>query len=130
MIANTYYDKALSNFKSAKLIFVIAKDDEEQLNQIGYHLQQALELAIKHILAVNGEPIQKTHDIDQLITYAKERKIELYLTEYLKEKADVITLWETKTRYVMGFSIEVERIKKTIEELDKYFLILSKKLTY
>ena len=130
MIASTYYDKALSNFKSAKLIFTVATDDEEQLNQAGYHLQQALELAIKHILAINGKPIQKTHDIDQLISYAKDQKIELYLTEYLKEKADIITLWETNTRYVMGFSIEVERIRKTIEELDKYFLILSKELTY
>lgn len=130
MNASTYYDKALSKFKSAKILFSFASGDEEQLNTIGFLLQQSLELAIKHILAINGVPLQKTHDLDQLIMIAKQNNIDLYLTPYLIEKSDVITLWETKTRYVMGFQIEIHRIENTIEEMGKYFTILSKKLPY
>ena len=130
MIASSYYDKALSNFKAAKIIFRMAVNDEEQLNLVAYHLQQSLELAIKHILACNGAPIQKTHDIDQLINYAKHSNIDLYLTPYLLEKSDVISTWEEKTRYVLGFIIEAKRLNQTINEMDNYFLILSKKLTY
>ena len=130
MIANSYYEKALSNFKAAKIIFKIACNDEEQLNLVAYHLQQSLELAIKHILMCNGVPNQKTHDIDQLIAYANNAKIELFLTPYLKDKSDMITSWETKTRYILGFMIEINKLNQTIEEMDKYFDILSKKLTY
>lgn len=130
MIANSYYEKALANFRTAKILFAAASGDEEQLNAIGYHLQQSLELAIKHILATNGAPVQKTHDIDQLIAFANSNNIELYLTPYLKDKSDIITLWETKTRYVMGFFVEVSRIQNTIEEMDKYFGVLSTKLKY
>lgn len=124
MIADTYLKKALSNFKSAKIIFTYAKGDEEQLNMIAYHLQQTIELAIKHILCLNGIPFQKTHDLDQLITTAKQNKVELYLPEYIKEKADIISLWESKTRYVMGFYVDLERISKTIVEVENYLIKL------
>lgn len=126
MLANTYYEKALSNFKTAKIIFNHASNDEEQLNMVGYHLQQSIELAIKHILALNGIAFQKTHDLDQLISLADSNNIELYLPEYIKEKADTISLWESKTRYVMGFKVEVKRITKTIEEVGTYFETLQK----
>ena len=130
MNVSTYYEKALSKFKSAKILFSFASGDEEQLNTIGFLLQQSIELAIKHIFAINGLPLQKTHDLDQLINFAKENNVDLFLTPYLLEKSDVITLWETKTRYVMGFQIEVSRIENTIIEMDKYFSVLAKKLPY
>lgn len=125
MLANTYYDKALSNFKTARIIYKTAANDDEQLNIVGYHIQQSIELAIKHILAMHGMPFQKTHDLDQLIVLAKSNNIELYLPEYLQEKADVISLWETKTRYVIGFKVELNRIEKALIELERYFDLLS-----
>lgn len=130
MIANSYYEKALVNFKTAKIVFMIASSDEEQLNIAGYHLQQAVELAIKHILMGNGVPLQKTHDIDQLIRVAENYKVDLYLTEYIKEKAEVFSLWESKTRYALGYALEAKKIETAIEEIGKYFEILSKKLTF
>jgi len=125
MLANTYYDKALSNFKTARIIYKTAANDDEQLNIAGYHIQQSIELAIEHILAMHGIPFQKTHDLDQLIVLAKSNNIELYLPEYLQEKADVISLWETKTRYVIGFKIELNRIEKALIELERYYDLLS-----
>lgn len=125
MLASTYYEKALSNFKTAKILFRTASNDEEQLNITGYHIQQSIELAIKHILSLHGKPFQKTHDLDQLINYAESNNIDLYLPEYLKDKADVISLWETKTRYIIGFKVELHRIEKALLELENYFEVLS-----
>lgn len=125
MLANTYYEKALSNLKTAKIIYKMAANDDEQLNIIGYHIQQSIELAIRHILALHGMAFQKTHDLDQLIVLAKNNGVELFLPEYLKEKADVISLWETKTRYVIGFRVEQGRIEKALTELERYFEVIS-----
>ena len=60
----------------------------------------------------------------------KKIRIDLYLTPYLLERSDIISSWETKTRYNFGFVIEINKINKMIDELDKYFLILSKKLSF
>lgn len=120
MLASTFYDKALSNFKTAKILFAYAKDDEEQLNAIGYHLQQTVELMFKHILSLNGVAFQKTHDLDQLIAIAAAHNVDLHLTDFLNEKADVITLWESKTRYVMGFHVESKRIEMAINEIELF----------
>lgn len=125
MLANTYYEKALSNLKTAKIIYKMAANDDEQLNIVGYHIQQSIELAIRHILALHGIAFQKTHDLDQLIVLAKNNDVELFLPEYLKEKADVISLWETKTRYVIGFRVEQGRIEKALTELERYFEVIS-----
>lgn len=130
MVASSYYEKALSNFKTAKIIISLASTDEEQLNQAGYHLQQALELAIKHIFCVKGLPLQKTHDIDQLILYATANNVDLFLPQYFIDKAEMISNWESKTRYVLGFKLEEEKIRTTIDELQKYFEILSRKFDF
>ena len=129
MFANTYYDKALANFKHAKIVYAFARDDDEQLNLIAYHLEQALELAIKYILFMNGAPIQKTHDIDQLINYATKNNIELYLNEYLLEHAEAISNYESKTRYIMGYSVAIKQVKNLIQALDDYFLVLVQKFS-
>ncbi|MCQ2799983.1 MAG: HEPN domain-containing protein [Bacilli bacterium] len=125
MLASTYYEKALSNFKTAKILFRMASNDEEQLNMAAYHIEQSIEFAITYILSLHGKPFQKTHDLDQLINYAESNNIDLYLPEYLKDKADVISLWETKTRYIIGFKVELNRIEKALLELENYFEVLS-----
>ena len=120
MLANTYYEKALSNFKTAKIIFSHADGDDEQINIVGYHLQQAIELAIKHIFALNGVPFQKTHDIDQLINIANSNNIELYLPDYIKEKADIKAgLRLRKSRYRLKNEREygmVETVKQRLSQ--------------
>jgi len=129
MTAETYYDKALANFKIAKLVIRVCRDDVEQLNIAGYHIQQAIELAIKHIFAINGAVIIKTHDIDQLIRQAEENNIDLMLPEYIVDQSEAISNWESKTRYILGYALEIKKIEKALEALDEYFLTLSKKLS-
>jgi len=130
MIANTYYEKALANFKIAKIVYSVASNDEEQLNIAGYHIQQALELAIKHIFVINGMVIMKTHDIDQLIRQANENNIDLMLPEYIIEQSEAISNWESKTRYILGYALEIHKIDKALQALDEYFTTLASVLSY
>lgn len=46
--ANTLFDKAAANLRSAQILYEHLEGDEEQLNMIGYHLQQAMEMVLKH----------------------------------------------------------------------------------
>ena len=126
-----YYEIALRNFKTAKLLMFYADGDETLFKSVAYHLQQTVELAIKHILFTHGvdEIRTKTHNLVHLKKVADDNDIELYLTDYLLERLDVITDWESKTRYVFGYYVAYESMKQAIDEIDKYFLILKDVLT-
>lgn len=121
-----YYDIALRNFKAAKLLMFYLDGDETLLKNVAYHLQQTVELAIKHILFTHGidEIRTKTHNLSQLKRIADENGVNLYLTEYLLRMLFVITDWESKTRYVLGYYVAYEEIAEAIKEIDKYLLKL------
>lgn len=116
----TLYDKAASNLRTARLVFDNREDDDAQLNYVGFHLQQALELALKYLLEQSGIEYPKTHDIDQLIRLANESEVNLGLSEYLEDHAEMFSQWEAKSRYVIGYSIEQRKIERALEEIDEY----------
>lgn len=118
--AKTLYEKSVANYKSARLLFENAIGDEEQLNFAGYHLQQAIELAIKYLLEQDGVEYPKTHDIDQLIRIAKDNDVELYMSEYLEDHAEMLSMWEAKARYVLDYAIESKKIERALAEVDEY----------
>ena len=71
---DTLLDLAKSNLSSAKLLYRFKDDDEIRLNTVGYLLQQAIELALKHHLETSGVEYPKTHDIDSLLALCEEEK--------------------------------------------------------
>lgn len=81
----TLLDKAIQNLNCAITIYnsELIKD-EAYLNYVGYHLQQAVELAIKYTLEMCGIEYSKTHDIEQLIQLANSYDIDLAITEVKK----------------------------------------------
>ncbi|MBO2516217.1 MAG: hypothetical protein CW338_02930 [Clostridiales bacterium] len=115
------YDKALSNYSSARVLREHLSTDEGQLNVIAYLLQQSLELTLKYLLEQNGVEYPKTHDIEQLIRLGKKEDAPLYLTEYIEDHAEMFSQWEAKTRYIVGYMVEIEKIDRAIKELDVYF---------
>lgn len=117
----TLYDKALANYNCACILRNHMSDDEEQLNIIAYHLQQSVELALKYLLEQSGVEYPKTHDIDQLIRIGRENNVELCLTEYIEDHAEMFSLWEAKSRYVLGFLAEVKKIDDAIAGIREYF---------
>lgn len=118
--ARTLYDKAVANLRTAQILFDHDADDEEQINAMGYHLQQAMELALKYLLEQNGVEYPKTHDIDQLIRMGREAGAELYLPEYLEDHAEMLSQREAKSRYVLGYAIESRKVERALSEIDDY----------
>lgn len=118
--ARTLYDKAVANLRTAQILFDYDDGDEEQLNAMGYHLQQAMELALKYLLEQNGIEYPKTHDIDQLIRMGREAGAELYLSEYLEDHAEMLSQWEAKARYILGYAIEARKVERALNEIDDY----------
>lgn len=120
-------DKALTNFDCAELIRKsIQNEDEEMINLVGYHLQQAVELSIKYTLEMNGIEYPNVHRIEDLIKLAKVSNVDLHINEYIKEHDALLSSWEANTRYIIGYLVELEKIDKAIPELKKYFNELTK----
>lgn len=119
------FDKALTNFDCAKIIRKsINDDDEEMINLVGYHLQQAIELSLKYTLEMNGVEYPTTHRIEDLIKIAKNNNVDLHINDYIKEHDALLTSWESNTRYIIGYLIELEKIDKAIPQLESYFMEL------
>jgi len=118
----TLYDKALSNYNSARILRSNLTDDENQINIVAYLLQQSLEFALKYFLELGGVEYPKTHDIDQLIRLGKSNQVDLYLTEYIEDHAEMFSQWESKSRYVLGYLVEIKKIDRAICALEEYFL--------
>lgn len=115
------FDKALTNFDCAKLIRnTIENENEEMINLVAYHLQQSVELSLKYTLEMNGVSYPNVHRIEDLIRLAKNNNINLHINEYIKEHDALLSSWEANTRYIIGYLVELEKIDKAIEELEKY----------
>ena len=99
-MSQTLLDKAAHNYNIA-VIAQTMDGDEAYLNYVGYHLQQSVELALKFQLEECGVQYPKTHDIDQLIRISRENELNLYIPEYIEEHAEMLSLWESRTRYVL-----------------------------
>ena len=119
--SNSLFDKGMSNFVAAKIMRGSPSLDDEILNIVGYHLEQSLEMVLKYILEINAVEYPKTHNIDQLIKIGHENSVNMYLTEYIEEHSEMFSLWEEKTRYVLGYLVERNKIDRAINELDIYY---------
>ena len=121
------FDKALTNFDAAKIIRNSIKDEnEEMINLVGYHLQQAVELSIKYTLEMNGVSYPNTHRIEDLIRISKLNCVDLHINEYIKEHDALLSSWEANTRYIIGYLIELERVDRAIKEIEEYLITLLK----
>ena len=127
--AQTLFDKAVANLTSARVVFGSSGGDEEQLNVAGYHLEQALEMALKYLLEQSGVEYPKTHDVDQLIRLGHENGVALHLSEYLEEHAEMFSQWEAKSRYILGYAIEAKKVERALGEIDEYLAEVARRET-
>ena len=117
----TLLDKAIQNLNCAKTLYNSELiEDDAYLNYVGYHLQQAVELSIKYMLEMNGIEYSKTHDIEQLIQLGKNYNVELYISDYIDDKAEMFSSWEAKTRYIINYKLEKRKVSTALIEVEKY----------
>lgn len=116
----TLLDKSKTNYKAAKLLMQNA-DDELLLCLVGYHLQQAVEIAIGYQLRIN-EAFDISfweRDLDQVIRLAREKNIGIYMTDYIYDHSEMFAAWKDKAS-AADYSIERRKIEKAMPEVERY----------
>ena len=112
----TLLDRAKLNYKMAEKNFDFILEDDVYLNLVGYLLQQSLELALKHLLEINGIKYPKTHSIRDLIEMLPEG----YSTSDIEVISDTVTSWESKTRYIKNFRLSKRQLEEGFEVIGKF----------
>ena len=124
-----YLDRGDADYKIAKLLISPIgnpTNDERITDQAGYHIQQAVEKAIKHLIhdigGVSDETKAfRTHNIDALILIAEENTGFGFPEELIEISSD-LTSWEAGSRYnssVVSNRIEIENAIEVYEKLIK-----------
>lgn len=112
----TLLDIAKVNLKTANCVLEKKTDDELMLNVAAYHLQQATELAIKHVLEINSIKYPKTHDISDLLDLVPD---DVNYFDDIYDLADTITVMESKTRYLKNYLSSEKKVMKVLDSVTK-----------
>lgn len=107
----TLLDVAEANYKIAQ---ILQRYEQDPAN-IGYHLQQAVELAIKHFLEEGGIGSRYAHGVLQLAGIAERNNIDIPLSEYIDKH------WE-----MFESPLTSEQIETVMAEVGKYLDICRK----
>lgn len=115
------FRRAYLDYRAAENLLKIPENDEAYMNTVAYHLQQAVEKMLKAFLECVGVTVPNTHDIDKLVRMSKNNGSRAELTPWLEDKADMLTRWETDTRYDIDYYVEKDKIQSGLVEV-KYLL--------
>ena len=113
----TLLTKAEANYNIAVMIYKQMTGDEIYLNYVGYNLQQATEILIKYQIELSGHTPRKTHDIRMLLQFARANEIDLVLDPFIVTHADSITMWESQTRYILNYRVELDLINQGLKAI-------------
>lgn len=107
----TLLDKAIAYNKNATMLLTHRMDDECFLSLCCFNMQQAHEMLLKYLLEYFNIDYKRTHDIDYLIS-TLETQVPVFCTE-LKDIADTLTDWESKSRYASNFLGTVREVERS-----------------
>ncbi len=114
------FRRAYLDYRAAENLLKIPENDEAYMNTVAYHLQQAVEKTLRAFLECVGVTVPNTHDIDKLVRMSKNNGSKVVLTEWLEEKTDMLTRWETDTRYDMDYCVETEKVLRGLQEVKNF----------
>lgn len=114
------FRRAFLDYRAAGNLLKVPENDEAYMNAVAYHLQQAVEKALKAFLECVGVTVPNTHDIDKLVRMSKNNGSCAVLTDWIVEKADMLTRWETDTRYDVDYCVEERKVRAGLEEIGKF----------
>lgn len=118
----TLLDRAVSNYKYAVKNYKFSSGDEVELNFIGYSLQQASELCIKHHMEINGVRYAKTHVIEDLLDECELQNIPITFSQEFYCFSPAITKWESKTRYIKNYVVTKRQIENGFRLIKEFLL--------
>lgn len=122
----TLLDIAKRNFVTAETMMKLVEADDGYLNVVGYHAQQAIELAIKHYLETHGIKYPMTHDISQLTAWIPDEAMEPF--EDIENNAANITNMEAKARYIKNYRLSHRIVEKALRQAERLIKRLGNEL--
>lgn len=123
------FRSAYTDYELAQEIYKIPRNDEAFLNATAYHLQQSVEKLLKAFLECKGVTVPNTHDIYKLVRMSKNHGSNVILNEWLEDKADMVTRWETDTKERLRSYFPKGYEPEDAFEWNCYFQIYRKQLT-
>ena len=115
-----FFRRAYLDYRAAENLWKIPVNDEAYMNAVAYHLQQAVEKTLKAFLECVGVTVPNTHDIDKLVRMSRDNGSRVVMTQWLKDKTDMLTRWETDTRYDMDYCVEKEKVENGLAEVKRF----------
>ena len=116
-------DRSIMRYKTAKRNRQETTYDDAWCDGICFDLQQAIEFLLKWKLENLGVIAPKTHDILVLCDLLVENGCDVYAVPNLKERASMITSWETASRYgtgVLTTKNAVDEVVRIYEDLTNF----------
>ncbi len=117
------FKRAYLDYRAAENLLKTPENDEAYMNAVAYHLQQAVEKTLKAFLECVGVTVPNTHDIDKLVRMSVNNGSRVELTDWIEEKTDMLTRWETDTRYDMDYCVEQKKVQAGLKEVQKFLEI-------
>ena len=105
---DTLLGMAKNNLTVAKEMYKLYPNDNGIVNLVAYHLQQAIELTLKHFFETHGIKYDRTHDISDLCSKIPDDYYELFRN--IDIYASKITQMESKTRYLKSYSVATREV--------------------
>ena len=99
----TLLDNARDDLVLAKEAYKLSLDHDSFLNKAAYHVQQALELTFKFQLLKITTEFPYKHEFNLLLRYVDDNKIQIYVHPFIRENADALDAWESKSRYNVDY---------------------------
>jgi HEPN domain-containing protein len=116
----TLLDRAKLDLESCTMFLEKAESDELFQDLAAYHIQQAVEKALKFWLSMLGVHYPKTHDV--LVLIDKLEGVKQAIPEWLYKNGDLLNEYATKTRYsasIIGTKNKIREIHGSTVELIK-----------
>ncbi|MCD7833869.1 MAG: HEPN domain-containing protein [Lachnospiraceae bacterium] len=114
------FRRAWLDYRTAANLLAVSENDEAYMNNVAYHLQQAVEKTLKAFLECIGVTVLNTHDIDKLIRMSENNGSCVTITDWIKEKTDMLTRWGTDTRYDIDYCVEKKKAAAGLEEVRNF----------
>lgn len=117
------FRSARMDYRTAEMIWREKTNDEMILNNAAYHLQQAVEKVLKGALECVGVTVPYSHKISKLVAMVFNNGANLTITDWLDDHAEMLSEWETETRYNMDFLVEKRKLDRAMEEVRNFMEI-------
>ena len=124
-IVKEWFDKGHKDIEDAEFLL----ENDRAMENISFHIQQALEKHLKGFLIYNGWKLEKIHDLVKLLEEAI--KVDESFTKFIAPLRK-ITNFYFESRYPVGYKVEYtkQELKESINQSKILIKLIKKKLKW